>query len=745
MDIQTKLQIQTYLKIFYSKRWYIVVIVALSIISSVIYLKFERKIYKSTATILIDKSINQANKSDLFATSSGFEGGLSNHIEHIKSYKISMAVYNYLVNNKEDYPITFEIFKDKFSNKFKTERSKISWLRSRISASLLNRMADIIELEFKAYSSVEARFLVNIYQKIYIEENLKLIDSELDDLHEYLVDKIYNKEDLLIVAEENLNNFKNKNSIKSLEQQKTQNIQYYAKLKSDKEQMELDLEGLLETKKSLEEEILSKQSKMSVQSIEFNPTYFNNISTKIADKKARKIEIERRVKTQNLSFESFKGILDRLDREIEDLDRELKQNLKLSSQENVTNDPFGELSELNRKKIDAEIGVKENQKKIALINEIISKNEIENKNLPTIELQLLRYQREVELHKYVYTMLVNKKEETEIQMSSRKNNVKIIDTGLDIGTEIHPKRYIILFGSFFGGIFLSIGIILLTEYFDNTIKTEDELNHYNIVRLGMIPTINFTNVDKLIEEDIISYKSSIGKTIENRLICHIDPKSLAAESFRAIRTNLNFKIKKNKDKKSFLITSCGPQEGKSTTISNLAISFANQGSKVIIIDADLRKPVLHSVFGMEKEKGLTDYLIGDIKLKDTIKSTIVDNLFLITSGIIPPNPAEILGLTEIGDLVEELSKEFDLILFDTPPIIAVTDASILSENVDYSILVVRSNKTDRDMIGEAQNRLIQHNDNLLGCILNDFDFERQYGYKYQYYSYYQTGSKVKSS
>ena len=233
----------------------------------------------------------------------------------------------------------------------------------------------------------------------------------------------------------------------------------------------------------------------------------------------------------------------------------------------------------------------------------------------------MRYEREVSLHRSVYNMLVSKKEETEIQMSSRKNNVKIIDSGLLFVNETHPRKYLVLFGSLFGGIFMSIALILLIEYFDNTIKSEEEMNHFNIVRLGMIPTVNFNDVNKIIEDDITSYTSSLGKTVENRIICHIDPNSLAAESYRAIRTNLSFKLKANPEKKSFLITSSGPQEGKSTTISNLSISFANQGYKVVVVDADLRKPVLHSIFGLDKEIGVTDYLIGDSELENTYKPT----------------------------------------------------------------------------------------------------------------------------
>ena len=123
---------------------------------------------------------------------------------------------------------------------------------------------------------------------------------------------------------------------------------------------------------------------------------------------------------------------------------------------------------------------------------------------------------------------------------------------------------------------------------------------------------------------------------------------MVAESYRTIRTNLKFKLKQAPEKKTFLLTSCGPQEGKSTTISNIAISFAQQGLKVILIDADLRRPILHSVFGIVRDNGFTNLIMGDITLPEAIKSTIIDNLYLIPSGIIPPNPSELLGLETVG-------------------------------------------------------------------------------------------------
>ena len=155
-----------------------------------------------------------------------------------------------------------------------------------------------------------------------------------------------------------------------------------------------------------------------------------------------------------------------------------------------------------------------------------------------------------------------------------------------------------------------------------------------------------------------------------------------------------------------------------------------------MIDADLRRPTVHSVFDLPKEGGLTDILLGDEAFDHVIKSTFINNLYVITSGIVPPNPSELLSLDYMNDFVADVKEHFDVIFFDTPPSIAVTDALVLSDRVDHSVLVVRAKKTDRDMIHEVQKRFEQHSNNLIGAVLNDFDLERHYGYKYRYYDYY---------
>jgi capsular exopolysaccharide synthesis family protein len=736
LDLQTKVQVQNYLKLFYSKRWFILITVALGIGLAILYLSLTKNEFKSTSTILIEKNTNGSSPIDFMATQ-GFQTTLDNHIEHLRSYKISKLALNKIEEDQSNYPFKFEIFNIGDNKAFETIESKVSWLRSRLEVGVLNRKADIITITFKAHHPDEAAALSNIFQQVYIDENLGYVESELTTLKNYLIEKIYEKEKQLLDAEDRLNNFKQKENINLLSEQTKEQIARVTNIQSKKEQYQIELQAALEAKKTIEQQIRRNKDFLKNSNVQINTNFAEKLSEEIANKKATKLKMEAQLENSGFSRATFSDRLKQVDREITSLEEQLQEQMKLKSQESSAESAIELFNELQKKYLNIDIEIKSKQKSIEQIDEYLSSVKLEESNLPDKELQLIRYQRQVDIYRKIYLMLTEKLEETEIRISSKRNNAKIIDKALVDVKPVHPRKSLLFVGSFIGSFVLSIGILFLIEYLDNTVKTEDEIDRYGIARLGLIPKIGIDGISNKLKENGSKFKGEIGTQIESRLVSHIDPKSMVAESYRSLRTNLTFHLKKTEKSNSFLITSCGPQEGKSTTISNIAISFSQQGKRVVIVDADLRKPVLHSVFALNKENGLSDVLVGEKKVSDVIKSTLIDNLYLITSGTIPPNPAEMLSHEELDNLIAYLKKNFDVVLFDTPPVIAVTDAAIIAEKVDFSILVIRANVTDRDMISEAVKRVGLHNQNLIGTVMNDFDFERHYGYKYQYYNYYQ--------
>ncbi|KHE67986.1 CpsD/CapB family tyrosine-protein kinase [Halobacillus sp. BBL2006] len=223
------------------------------------------------------------------------------------------------------------------------------------------------------------------------------------------------------------------------------------------------------------------------------------------------------------------------------------------------------------------------------------------------------------------------------------------------------------------------------------------------------------------------------KTMQTRgrsLIANDNPKSPISEQFRTIRTNLQF-TSIDKDLETMLVTSASPSEGKSITTANTAVVFAQQGKKVLLIDADLRKPTIHYTFRTDNTYGLSNYLVGNRSIFDLVRESEIENLDILPCGPIPPNPSELLGSRKMEKFIREAKQSYDMVIFDTPPVLAVTDSQVLSRFVDGVMLVVRSKQTEQEAAHKAKELLLKSKANILGAVLNDKDIKSS-----NYYYYY---------
>ena len=216
------------------------------------------------------------------------------------------------------------------------------------------------------------------------------------------------------------------------------------------------------------------------------------------------------------------------------------------------------------------------------------------------------------------------------------------------------------------------------------------------------------------------------------IISYNDPKSVISEQYRAIRTNIEYS-NVDQNTKTILVTSSDKNEGKTTTVSNLAVSFANLNKKVLLIDCDLRNASIHKMFKLNNIYGLTDILAKDRAVDKCIQKTELENLYVLTAGAIPPNPAEILSSEKMKNLIEDLKNIYDYIFIDTPPIGLVTDAGVLSSFTDGVVLVVKSESVEKKYLEETKKKLDAVDARILGAILNSYKSEQK---DYNYYSYY---------
>lgn len=213
------------------------------------------------------------------------------------------------------------------------------------------------------------------------------------------------------------------------------------------------------------------------------------------------------------------------------------------------------------------------------------------------------------------------------------------------------------------------------------------------------------------------------------LITHYNSKSPTAEQYRTIRTNIQFAAV-DRDMATLMVTSAGPGEGKSTTAANLAVVLAQQGKKVLLVDADMRKPTVHYTFRSSNAVGLTNVLTKQMTLEEAVSNTEVKNLHILSSGPIPPNPAELLSSKTMDEMIKTALKFYNSIIFDTPPVMAVTDAQVIANRCDGTVLVVASGKTENEPAKKAKELLDKANGKLLGVVLNRKPMKKNHYYYY---------------
>ena len=327
-------------------------------------------------------------------------------------------------------------------------------------------------------------------------------------------------------------------------------------------------------------------------------------------------------------------------------------------------------------------------------------------------------------------MLVEEKyQEALINEQSTPGNVLIIDEAKRPNLPSKPNRLLIILVGLVLGIGMGVGFAFVKNYFDNSVKTPEDIQNNNINVLAWIPQIDILDENKDFEF-IVAKK----------------PDSLHAEAYRALRTRIQFsKLDQKEGIRTLLVTSSAPREGKTTTAVNIAGTFAQANKKTLVLDCDLRKPRLHTVFNANRFPGFSDYFFGQVSYEEIIHKSELTNLYYITAGTIPPNPSELLSSDHMEEFLEKLKMDFDLIVIDSPPIIAVTDSEIISRLVDASILVVSANNTEIDLMRKAADLLVHERKSFIGAILNNFSYKSGYGSYYKYYYYYSHKSKGNGS
>jgi len=337
-------------------------------------------------------------------------------------------------------------------------------------------------------------------------------------------------------------------------------------------------------------------------------------------------------------------------------------------------------------------------------------------NRNSVELSAL--EREVESHRDLFQTLTDRTKETGLESELKSTNVRIVEKAETPRAPISPDRTRNYQLALLIGLALGIGLTLLFENFDNTVRTPEDVKAMSLPFLGMVPAV-----------------APAAGTTTSRLAALRYPEGPVAEAYRVVRTNLLFSSVAEGGR-ALIVTSTNPGEGKTTTTANLATSLAANGAKVLVVDADLRRPTLHQHFAISKTPGLSDVIVGKRQISEAIQSARGKALHVLPCGYIPPNPAELLGSNVMREIVRALKTRYDWVLIDTPPVLAMADTPVMCPFVDGVILVVASEASSRPAVQRAIDQLAGVGGTVIGAVLNKVDLKRNSYYYSQYYGEY---------
>ncbi len=418
------------------------------------------------------------------------------------------------------------------------------------------------------------------------------------------------------------------------------------------------------------------------------------------------------------------------------------------------NDRIREVRSEMLREVTAQIALLRSREEI--LNRQIGELYQKNREVPTIELSLQRLQREAKVNDDLLALLKTRHQEALIKEAEKIEEVTIIRPAVEASVPVGGETFTTVMVGALVGLLLGLVLAFVQETLDTSIGTIEDVEDYlGVPVLGVIPHIDSREIMDRIIEQRPALASMDPETLSRHalLVSHFDPKSPVAEAFRSLRTRLQFATMEQPGK-LFLLTSPSLQEGKTTTIVNLAIALSQAGQKTLLVGANLRRPSIHKFFGIDRDPGLTDVLLGNQRWQDCVRTVAdilmgrfemedimvapgLDNLHILESGPIPPNPSELLSTPQMAEFIREVRQRYDIVLFDAPPVLPVTDAAIIASQMDGVILVYQAGKVGRLALKRAKIQLESAKAKVWGVVLNDLGAEMAgYAPYTAYYTHY---------
>ena len=723
-------------------KWLILLLMMVGATAAWFYADTLPRIYRSSGTLSISSSDASTNDelSQIISQATGYGTNttFANELEVLQSRRFSRQIADKLImenesENAQGFPSLWSTDQETGEVYRAGEETVASRIRKGIDFRRPNEEANIVEVSFSSTSPREAMVVVNTAMNIYVQSSTEQNREAAESTAEYLENEKKRLKEKLEKSEQELRRYMDSTGIVQVDEQASGIVSQRASVETELQNIDLELKSIEEAISNYEDRLEKIKPGLSEQFAEAIGPRIQNSQQELADYEREKTLII----TKNPGVLERNPLPQRLQYVNEQISR-LKNEIKnLSSQLFTEGDEFvglngeeraGIVAGIQGNLVELRIAKNQNESRREALLEQKKEMDASFNSLPEGMVELAKLQRDVRINEELWLNVSRQYADMSTLKQSQFGFGRIIDPGEMPSFPISPnKKIILMLGIMLSG-FICAGFIFVREFMDNSLKDVDQLRtvYMPSMTLSVIPTFEKTS-----SKNKKFFKQGEG-SIPDELVMLSNPAGFSAEAIRRLKNNIIYQHGEVPPK-TIAVTSAEKGDGKSTIVSNLAISFAEEGYRTLVIDADFRRPKIQSYFGLGAKEGLSDYLNANISVQQLIQDTDLTDLKIITAGKEIQRPENIGGSLVFKQLINKMEQVFDVIILDTPPFGIISDSTALLKNADTTLVVGRYRKTNRGLLFRTVEELGRIHANVSRIVLNDFDYRKEMG------SYYGSG------
>jgi capsular exopolysaccharide synthesis family protein len=741
-DDSTRTQLRDFFAVLARGRWIIVISIAALVLTMLLVTLLTRPTYEATARVLVhQKSEERANP---FATvADGRDEKLANELGILRTRALARRVAESLLQYQyldTAHKVILPVILLKSSDRKSTDLADVAVISGRVQSAMLfapERESDIIKITAASGDPKEAAILANAYAESYRVHVMDQSRSMSRSVREFLEGRLREQREQLSRAEGSVRDYMQESGMVNLTGESDRVVNELGTLEAKRNALSIDIKSLDKKIASIEAELPQRGGTIASTVGQANDSYIKLLQDQLAQLEVQRdvmiAQNDPAVLAQEMNRKRLKNLEDQISSlrlKLQARTSEVIQGFMSGSPTSSQSDPVGNLRSLSQQLLEARIQLEGLRSQENTLNGIIAEYERKFRALPKQSIDLARLQRERVSAEKLYTMVEEKYNESAISEKSEFGNVSIIDEAEPPSDPVSPDLMKNLIIGLFLGIGCGIGVVVTKNMVDASIHSPEQLKRRGYDSLAEIGTMDqeLKEIPKdwALPEDVQKF--------DKALWLIFNPMSFVAESYRRLRSGL-LRLNLESPMKVLVISSPNPSEGKSTTISNLALSLAETQRRILLIDADLRQPSVQRLFSLDLQPGLADVLTSHVAFQDVVRKEVVPHLDVLTAGNPLEAPSRVFGGAEMTEFLKKVRAQYDWVLIDAPPILVVNDGAVLAAISDGVILTVTAGSTRFDALERATGFLTSVGGRILGLVVNKFDPKTAYGGYYGSYKY----------